>query len=178
MTDQLGPDFDRRLKAGLDRFDGPTPLPEGARFARLLPPRRHLGPVKPALALAAALAVLLVAASALAGGPDPSTWTQKAVSSFQSVTRVQPAPSPISNSTPRGRSQPPARTAPSQPKRQSPEASDGSRAEPPDSHGPSPSPDSGHHDSSAPSPSPSPGEGSDQGGRKGYPSPTPSGRQP
>ena len=173
MTDQLGADFDRRLKAGLDRFYGPNPQPENARFSRTQAPRRPIGPIKAGVAAAGALAVLLAAASVVAGGPDPSTWTQKAVSSFEAVTHAaQSSSSPASTPSPRANSQPPARTSPAEPQRESPEPSDESHAEP----SVSPTRDPGTHDSAAPSPTPSPG--SDDGGERGSPSPSPSASQP
>ena len=119
------------------------------------------------------VAVLLAAASVVAGGPDPSTWTQKAVSSFEAVTHAaQSSSSPASTPSPRANSQPPARTSPAEPQRESPEPSDESHAEP----SVSPTRDPGTHDSAAPSPTPSPG--SDDGGERGSPSPSPSASQP
>ena len=62
----MGPHFDDRLRAELDRFEGTTPLPETARFSRVQA-RRRLVLLKPALALAGALGILMVAASPLQG---------------------------------------------------------------------------------------------------------------
>jgi hypothetical protein len=175
MTDQFGPDFDHRLKASLDRSYGPTPLPESARFSRQEPGRGRLGPIKLGIATAAALALLMVAASALAGGPDPSTWTQKAVSSFESVTHgAQATPSPVPTRSPQAQSHPPVRTSPAGSGHESPEASDGSHHD----SGASPTPYSGSHDERSPGASPSPSPGSDEGGQRSSESPSPPGSQP
>jgi len=174
MSDQLGPDFDRRLKAGLDRFEGPNPLPSSARFSRSPTAPHRLGPIKLALAAAGALAVLTVAASALAGGPDPSAWPQKAVNSFELVTHIaQPSPSPSPTRSPQAQGRPAAHATPSDSKHESPEPSEGSHAQP----SPSPTPESTSHDSSNAGPSPTPSPGSDDGGQRGSPSPSPSGSQ-
>jgi len=174
MSDQLGPDFDRRLKAGLDRFEGPTPRPLSARFNRSPAAPRRLGPIKLALAAAGALAVLTVAASALAGGPDPSAWPQKAVNSFEAVTHIaQPSPSPSPTRSPQAQGQPAAHATPSELEHDSPQPSEGSHAQP----SPSATPESGSHDGSSAGPSPTASPGSDDGGQRGSPSPSPSGSQ-
>jgi hypothetical protein len=169
MIDTLGPDFDLRLKASLDRVHGPTPLPENARF-RLGAPRR-LGPLRPVLALAGALGIVLVAATALAGSPNPSVWTKRAVNSIETVTHTGPSsPSPESDPSQHHPLQPPAHTEPSEAAHESPEPSSGSQQEPSGS----PSPDG--HDSATPasSPSPSPSPGPEDGAHES-PSPSPSG---
>jgi hypothetical protein len=166
MNDNLGPDFDRRLRASLDRVNGPTPLPENARFSTIKV-RRLLGPLKPALALAGALGILLIAASALAGSPNPGAWTQRAVNSIESVTQAaQPSPSPGSEGSHHAPVQPSTRPEPSETGHESPEPSNGSEQEP------STSPDG--HDSSNPAPSPTPSPGSENGGHES-PSPSPQG---
>jgi hypothetical protein len=167
MTDNLGPDFDLRLRASLDRVDGPTPLPENARFSSMKTSRR-LGPLRPALALAGALGILMVAATALAGSPNPGVWQQRAVNSIESVTHSQSSPSPESEGSHHAPVQPSTRTEPSETSHESPEPSSGSHQEP------SPSPDG--HDSSNPAPSPTPSPGSQDGGHESpAPSPSPSG---
>ena len=166
MSDQLGPHFNDRLRAELDRFEGTTPLPETARFSRVQA-RRRLVLLKPALALAGALGILLIAASALAGSPNPGVWTQRAVNSIESVTQsAQPSPSPESQGSHHAPVQPSTRTEPSETGHESPEPSNGSEQEP------SPSPDG--HDSSNPAPSPTPSPGSEDGGHES-PSPSPRG---
>src|SRR5260370_6834755 len=93
MTDQLGPSFDKRLRAELDRFKPPTPRPESARFSRISPGYGRLGFLKPAVAMAAALALMTVAASAASGSPNPSVWKDRAWTTVQEVTQTAP-PSP------------------------------------------------------------------------------------
>jgi len=93
MTDQLGPSFDKRLRAELDRFKPPTPRPESARFSRISPGYGRLGFLKPAVAVAAALALMTVAASAASGSPNPSVWKDRAWTTVQEVTQTAP-PSP------------------------------------------------------------------------------------
>jgi outer membrane biosynthesis protein TonB len=158
MTDQLRPDFEKRLKAGLDRVRPPTPLPQAARFNRLPPRRRRLFSFKPALALAAALAVLMVAASALTGSANPATWTQRAVTTIESVTHApQTSPSPSPPASPKTQPQPPVRVEPtSEPNHESPEPGGDTQpqpSEPPEASG-TPAPEGGL---SSPSPSPSNG---------------------
>src|SRR6267378_2715935 len=125
MSDRLGPHFDDRLRAELDRFQGPTPLPDSARFGRVRA-RRRLGPLKPALALAGALGILLIAASALAGSPNPGVWTQRAVNSIESVTQTgPPSPTPESEGSHHAPVQPSTRPEPSETGLESPEPSNG-----------------------------------------------------
>jgi hypothetical protein len=142
MTDQLGPDFDERLGAELDHFVGPTPRPEGARFSQATARYRRFGGRKTALVAAAALALLMVGASAFSGTADPAAW----VTSVQTVTHVSASsPSPVvPQASPQVQAQPPApaKAAPSaKPARQSPEPEGDPRAEPSDSPEPPESPD-------------------------------------
>ena len=156
MSEKLGPDFDDRLKRELDRFEGPTPLPEGARFSSAQS-RRQLGPLKPVLALAGAMAILLVAASTLAGSPNPGVWTQRAVNSIESVTQAgHSSPSPESEGSHHQPVKPSTRTEPSETGHESPEPSSGSHQEPSESPEPSPTPESDGPSSANPTPSPSP----------------------
>lgn len=109
MTDQLGPDFDERLGAELDRGEAPTPLPGDARFHLHPSNYRPITGRKLALAAAGAVAVLMLAATALARSPNPAVW----VTTVQSVGHsVESAPSPSSDSTPQAQPPPPARTQP------------------------------------------------------------------
>src|SRR2546425_8039881 len=71
MTDQLGPSFDRRLRTELDRFSPPTPRPESARYNRIPPGYGRLSFLKPAVAVAAALALVAVGPPAASGSPEP-----------------------------------------------------------------------------------------------------------
>ncbi len=172
MTDQLGPDFDARLRAELDRFDGPTPLPSDARFSQSPTGYRRFGGMKPALVVAGAVAALLVAASAASGSPDPAVW----VTTVENVTRVGPAsPSPSPVTSPNTQANPTPRAEPSEaaePSHESPEPSGDTHSEPVASpeasttpspepaETPSPGSDDGHSgsESQAPSPSPSPSD--------------------
>lgn len=144
--------------AALDRVQPPTPLPEAARFNRLAPRRRRLFGFKPALGLAAALAVLMVAASALAGSADPATWTQRAVTTVESVTRApQASPSPSPPASIKTQPQPPAHATPSEPGESSHESpAPGGDTQPQPSEPPEASPTPEPEGSpSSPSPSPS-----------------------
>src|SRR5260370_11641154 len=128
MTDQLGPSFDKRLRAELDRFKPPTPRPESARFSRMSPGYGGLGFWNPAVAVAAALALLTVAAWAASGSPNPSVWKDRAWTTVQEVTQTAP-PSPTPEPTkaspiqPAPAAQPEPSEAP-EPNRESPEPFD------------------------------------------------------
>src|SRR5712691_9787023 len=105
MTDQLGPDFDERLGAELDRASPPTPLPADARFSKSMSGYHPITGRKLALAVAGAVALLMLGATALARSPNPAVW----VTTVQSVTHaLESGPSP----SPEGRApvqlQPPA----------------------------------------------------------------------
>src|SRR5216683_2506924 len=108
MSDQLGPDFDERLAAELDRVTAHTPLPENARFNISPPGNRRLGGRKMALAASGVVAVFMLAATVFAGSPNPAVW----VSTVESVTHLgesSPSPSPVSSpeSEPDTRRRPP-----------------------------------------------------------------------
>jgi hypothetical protein len=168
MTDQLGPDFDARLKAELDRLEGPTPLPSDARYSQSRTGYRRFGGMKPALVVAGAVAALLVAASAVSGSPDPTVW----VTTVESVTHVGAAsPSPSPATSPNTQANPTPRAEPSEaaePSHESPEPSGDTHSEPvasPEASAtpspepaetPSPGSDGEHSGSESPAPSPSP----------------------
>ena len=153
MSDQLGPDFDERLQAELDRFTPPTPLPEKARFRQPQRTYARLVGTRLAAALAAGLVVATVMAASAATGTNPSTWPQRAVTTVESVTHVgesNPTPSPETQAP----TKPPAKTEPvktTAPEHESPEPSDGSRPEPKES--PEPSSGQSHDHETSPSPS-------------------------
>jgi len=94
MSNKTGREFDQRLRAALNRALPPTPRPDRARY------RRAVGGTHPILgfkvALAAACAVALtIGVSAITGSADPMVWTQRAVTTVQSVTQQhQPSPTP------------------------------------------------------------------------------------
>ena len=169
MTDQLGPDFDARLRAELDRLEGPTPLPSSARYSQPRTGYRRFGGMTPALVVAGAVAVLLVAASAVLGSPDPAVW----VTTVENVTRVGPAsPTPSPVTSPNTQANPTPRAEPSEavePSHESPEPSGGeTHSQPVESpeasatpspepvETPSPGSDGEHSGSESPAPSPSP----------------------
>ncbi len=137
MTDQLGPSFDKRLRAELDRFRPPTPRPEMARFSRMPVGYGPLRFLKPAVAVAAALGLLTVAASAASGSPNPSVWKQRAVTTVQEITQTAPSsptpePPKASPIQPAPAAQPEPSEAP-EPNRESPEPSGETRQQPAES---------------------------------------------
>src|SRR5712691_5264350 len=98
--DPMGPGFEWRLKAALDRVRPPLSVPRyqlaaaGVRTLRLAP-----------FALAAAAAALVaLSATAATGSPNPVVWTERATTTIESVghgpaTINSPEPSP--NGSPR-----------------------------------------------------------------------------
>jgi hypothetical protein len=172
MSDQLGPDFDERLGAELDRIDAPTPLPADARFHVSGSSYRPSTSRKLVLAAVGAMAVLMLAATAFARSPNPAVW----VTTVQSVARpVESSPSPSPESAPPVQAPPPARavqpTRTAAPDRESPEPSGETRSEP--SGWPTPSPE--HEQSPGPSAGPTQNpEGGYSGSRSPSPSPSPS----
>ena len=178
MSDQLGAEFEERLRAELDRVRPPTPMPENARFAEPQPRFRRFGRLQLAVGMAGALAVVTVVAASAASGTDPASWPQRAVSTVESVTHVgESGPSPAPEKPSQTESRPPAQSEQSKPKtsepqRSSPEPSDGSRtdqkespeATPKESRvrpSPSPSPNSDDRNSSSRWGAPSGNWGSD-----------------
>jgi hypothetical protein len=164
MTDQLGPDFDERLGAELDRLSPPTPLPANARFKVSPSAYRPINGTKLALASAGAVAVLMLGATALARSPNPAVW----VSTVRSVTHAgesSPSPSPdgphsVQPAPPAHVVQPTKSPEPShespEPPGESPEPSGSPTPSPEHYQSPSPSPEGGYSGSRSPSPSPSP----------------------
>lgn len=166
MTDQLGPDFEERLQAELERFRPPTPLPQTARFRGPQPGYRPFGGMKLALAMAGALAVLTVVAASAATGTDPASWPQRAVTTVESVTHAgeassSPSPEHQTQSNVPAQGQPsktakPDQKSPVQPRgsrtepKESPEPTDGSHNEPKQSPEPSPTQPNDHHESPSP----------------------------
>ena len=128
MTDQLGPSFDKRLRAELDRSKPTTLRPASARYSRISPGYGRLRFLKTAVAVAAALALATVAASAASGSPNPSVWKERALTTVHKVTQTappsptpeQPKASPIQ---PAPAAQPEPSEAP-EPSRESPEPSE------------------------------------------------------
>lgn len=112
MTDQLGADFERRLRRALNRTPVPTPQPEQARFSQTNPTYQRFGGMKPAIAVACSLAVLMGAATAVSGSPNPAVWTQRTVTTVQSVTHTASSPTPEPEKAPSVQSNPAPQTAP------------------------------------------------------------------
>ena len=162
MTDQLGPHFDERLGAELDRVSPPTPLPANARFHTSPSAYRPITGRKLVLASAGAVAVLMLGATALARSPNPAVW----VSTVQSVTHAgesSPSPSPVgprsAQPAPPAHVVQPAKTAaPPHEITEPPDATNEPSGWPspsPEQYQ-SPSPEGGYSGSRSPSPSPSP----------------------
>ena len=94
MTNKTGGEFDQRLRAALSRSLPPTPRPERARYSRALGGTQSMLGFKVALAAACAVA-LTIGVSAITGSADPMVWTQRAVTTVQSVTQQrEPSPTP------------------------------------------------------------------------------------
>jgi hypothetical protein len=170
MTDQLGPDFGRRLRAGLARVTPPTPRPENARFNQVPAGHRPILRAKPALAFATAFAALILAASAVAGSPGAGAWTQRAVTTVETVAHVvQPSPQPQPAASPKPKPKAAAVPAPAKASApvggSSPEQSRDAHGQPSSTPSPEagPTPPDDHHEAPGPSPnpypSPNPGDG-------------------
>ena len=160
--DPMGPGFEWRLKAALDRVTPPFPTPRylsagaGARTLRLAP-----------FALAAAATALLaLSATAATGSPNPVVWTERATTTIESVG--QPAPNtprtePSPNQPPKGQSEAPAAPTSHQPEHgASPKPEPSESPQPSKSPEPSESPSGDHSESGSgssptrPSPTQSP----------------------
>jgi hypothetical protein len=147
----LGPGFERRLKAALDKVVPPSPLLASARY-RMSAPRRigRAWRFAPAL-VAAGAAVMAISATAATGSPNPSVWRDRAGTVFQSVTHLPgvspkavqsakpPKGTPAGQETGTGRTTPPATHEPQPRPTERPEPTDTPQpAEPPE---PSPTPE-------------------------------------
>jgi hypothetical protein len=105
----LGPRFERRLKAALDSVVPRTTNFSDARYrserwARSNRPWRFA----PAFVGLAAIGITALSAAAATGSPSPAVWTQRAVSTIQSVSHI-PVTSP---SLPQSSAPDPRGTAP------------------------------------------------------------------
>ncbi len=95
--DPIGPGFEWRLKAALDRVTPPSSNP---RYAATAMGGARTWPAGPALlAAGAAMVLLAVTATAATGSPNPAVWAERAGSTIQSVshpseTVPSPEPSP------------------------------------------------------------------------------------
>lgn len=89
--DPLGPGFESRLRAALDRVPIPHGEPRYTSAAAGAVTRRAIGRALPVAAVA--LAGLLLTAYAATGTPNPLTWTQNAASAITTMTHApEPAP--------------------------------------------------------------------------------------
>lgn len=168
----LGPGFERRLKAALDKVTPPSPLLSSARYrsGTGMLPRRAWRLVPVLVAVVAAGAALTAAAAT--GSTNPMVWTERAGSAIESVSK--PVLSPKAAHTPRpqpsrdtssGQRTGPGRPTPSghdQEPQRSPEPTERPEASPQPQRSPSPretpepspTPDSSNRGEPTPSPSP------------------------
>jgi outer membrane biosynthesis protein TonB len=151
--------FEWRLKVALDRIVPPPSFPRYASksMGRLRPWR-----VAPLLLVAATAVLLVVAATATTGSPNPAVWTGDAASTIGSVV-VEPSPS--AEPTPAPPAVAPRKTVapatahqPAHAETPRPEPSERPEESPRPQPSVSPSPSDDHPGSSSPSPSPQPGD--------------------
>ena len=160
----LGPGFDRRLKAALDKVVPPSPLLASARFRSGAPRRiNRAWRFAPAL-VATGAAAMAITATAATGSPNPSVWRDRAGSVFQSVGHFSGSASPKAvqsakppKASPAGQGTGPSHATP--PSTHQPQPKPTERPEPTDSPQPTERPE--------PSPTPEP-----QGGADITPAPT------
>lgn len=164
----LGPGFDRRLRAALDRVEPPTPHVMGARYRMLGVPAGRALRLVPALAVVVVIGVVSVSAFAATGSANPMVWTLRAAATIQSVSHIPavspdtPIASPAAKHSPTSGQQAggSAKSTPSHsPDSQQNHGEPSDRPEgspyPHPSSSPSPEPDD-HHPSPSPWPSPWP----------------------
>ncbi len=177
----MGPDFERRLKAALDKVVPPSPLLSSARYRAGI--ARRLGRAwrfAPGLVAIGAAGMALTAAAAT-GSPNPAVWRDRAGTVIQNVGHF-PGTSPKAvqspRSTPRATSQGQgtgtSHSTPSSGHEVEPKVS----PEPTDRHGESPRPTPTPSERPEPTPSerpePSPSPDDHSGKNEPSPSPTPS----
>jgi hypothetical protein len=94
----LGPGFERRLSAVLDRVAPPTPLFAAARYRSMMPPRSSgIWRLAPAAVGIAAIVIMATSATVETGSANPAVWTQRAAATIQTVRHLpdtKPAPNP------------------------------------------------------------------------------------
>lgn len=167
----LGPGFERRLKAALDKVVPPSPLLASARY-RTGATRRMSRAWRFAPALVAVgAAAMAITATATTGSPNPSVWRDRAGTVFQSVghfpgsPKAAESPRVPQHPTPQGQGTLPSHSTPSsghvtEPK-QSPEPTE--RPEP----SPRPEPTPSEQPETSPTPEPSGGTDSTPSGTDG-----------
>ena len=161
--DPLGPGFDWRLRAALDKVE---PLFSAPRYQTA--PRFNVWRLAPAGVALASMLLLALTAAAATGSADPAVWTQRATTTIQSVGHP-PEASPSPESSP-SQPQTPPRAAPVNPPARStarPTPPPSGSHEGPGTHSPEPSENRSH------SPEP-PDYRPGQGSPSPYPSPRPS----
>ncbi len=160
--DPLGPGFEWRLRAALDRVQPPAGAP---RYASQPAPAVRSWNLAPAALVAAIAALAVLTGFAATGSANPAVWTERAVSTIQSGGHA-PQPGGATPASPSASPRPAPSAAPSH----EPESEPPSQPKPAES----PEPSSGSHES--PEPEPSSG-GVETGGSPGpTASPTPSDR--
>jgi hypothetical protein len=158
----LGPIFEKRLKAALDRVTPPSPMLSRARYRSLIAsPSGRAWRLAPAL-VGIGAALMALTAAAATGSPNPAVWTERAGSVIQNVGHI-PASSPKSAQSPTPESSHEA-TQPGRPTsdgrdkegssepKESPEASPRPRPTPSERGEPSPTPDSPDRGEASPTP--------------------------
>ena len=158
----LGPIFEQRLKAALDRVTPPSPMLSSARYRSLIASRSGKAwRLAPAL-VGIGAALMALTAAAATGSPNPAVWTERAGSVIQNVGHI-PASTPKTAKSPKPESSHEA-TQPGRPTsdgrdkegspepEESPEASPRPRPTPSERHEGSPTPDSSDHGEASPTP--------------------------
>ena len=89
----LGPHFDRRLRAALDRVAPPTPAVSRARYRSEGLSSHRPWRFAAAVVVAGACSIAAVSAFAATGSPNPAIWTQRAASTIRAAGHIA-APKP------------------------------------------------------------------------------------
>jgi outer membrane biosynthesis protein TonB len=105
IDDPLGPSFERRLRATLNRVQPPFSPPRYQSVTAFGTLRTGL--LRAAPLAAVGVAGLLLTAFAATGSPNPVIWTQNAASAITSITHQEPIPT----AEPSGAPQEPARSS-------------------------------------------------------------------
>ncbi len=145
--DPIGPGFEWRLKAALDRVTPPFSTP---RYLSARAGGRTLRFAPFALA-AAATALLALSATAATGSPNPVVWTERATTTIESVGQppaTTPSTEPSSNQPPKAQREAPAAPTTHQPEHgASPKPEPSETPRPSESPEPSESPSGDHSES-------------------------------
>jgi hypothetical protein len=98
IDDPLGPSFEWRLRAALNRVQPPYSPPRYQSVTALGTLRTAL--LRAAPAVAVAVVALLLTAFAATGSPNPVIWTQNAASAITSITHQEQIPTAEPTSPP------------------------------------------------------------------------------